>query len=80
MKMIIIATVFLISNIAFSQNLNLDEYEPSEDFSYILGNIWWGSIYSKELSGSLVVILEQSDPINLKNSPRPASGCIKGKV
>jgi len=64
MKKIIITVLFLISNFTFSQSLKLDEYKPSEDFSYILGNIWWDSIYSKELSGSLVVILKHSDPLN----------------
>lgn len=64
MKIIIITALFLISNLATCQNLKLHEYKPNEDFSYILGNIWWDNLYSKELSGSLVVILEQSDPIN----------------
>lgn len=64
MKIIFITALFLISNFTFSQSLKLDEYKPSEDFSYILGNIWWDSIYSKELSGSLVVILKHSDPLN----------------
>ena len=64
MKMIIIIALSLISNLATSQNLKLHEYKVNEDFSYILGNIWWDNLYSKELSGSLVVVLEQSDPHN----------------
>lgn len=64
MKIIIIIALSLISNLATSQNLKLHEYKVNEDFSYILGNIWWDNLYSKELSGSLIVVLEQSDPHN----------------
>lgn len=64
MKTIIITILFLISNFTFSQNLELIHYKPNEDFNYILGNIWWDKIFTKELSGSRVTILEQSDPLN----------------
>ncbi len=64
MKKIIIAVLFLISNIAFSQTLELSEHQHDEDLNYILANIYWENIYSKVLSGSKITILEQSDPIN----------------
>lgn len=64
MRTIILTFLFLISNLTFSQTLKLEEYKQSEDFNYILGNIWWNKIFSKELSGSRLTILEQSDPLN----------------
>ena len=67
MKSITIAVLFFLSNMSFSQTPELVEYHHDKDLSYILGNIYWDSVYSKVLSGSRVTILKQSDP---KNTPK----------